>query len=209
MGRMGVHVTETLVTARHAAELLELFYPIHYRGTMALEDAMRGELTRKQAAILWLIRSAGAENGRRMRRKEIVARLQDWFDVSSPAITQAIRRMAQTPLGLVRMVEDSASAREKQVLLTPKGERFIATMAARGRTFLQEVAEQLSEDQLSLGIEFLRAGVAAFEQIHSRNSLNPKSSAEKRSSFASPLPHARPGNGYATSESFRNDRSQA
>lgn len=200
---MGADGTKTLVTAHHAAELLELFYPIHYRGTMALEDAMRGELTRKQAAILWLIRSAGAENGRRMRRKEIVVRLQDWFDVSSPAITQAVRRMAQAPLGLVRMVEDSASAREKQVLLTAKGERFIATMAARGQDFLQQVAEQLPEDQLSGGIEFLRAGVAAFERIHSRNSLNHKSPASKQGSSAPPLPRSRPGNGYyVTGQAF-------
>lgn len=40
-----------------AAELLELFYLVHYKGGMALEDAMRGgQLTRKQVAILWLIR---------------------------------------------------------------------------------------------------------------------------------------------------------
>jgi DNA-binding MarR family transcriptional regulator len=185
MGRLGANVTKTLVTARHAAELLELFYPIHYRGTMAVEDAMRGDLTRKQAAILWLIRSAGTDNGRCMRRKEIVIRLQDWFDVSSPAITQALRSMARAPLGLVRLVEDSASAREKQVLLTAKGERFIGTMAARGQAFLQQVAEQLSEDELSGGIEFLRAGVAAIEQIHSRNSLNHNTPASERSSFAS------------------------
>ncbi len=76
---------------RHAADLLELFYPVHYRSNMALEDAMRGVLSRKQAAILWLIRSAGSEQGQSMRRKEIVLRLQDWFDVSSPAITQALR----------------------------------------------------------------------------------------------------------------------
>jgi DNA-binding MarR family transcriptional regulator len=120
--------TRATATAQHATELLELFYPIHYQGTMAVEDAMRGELTRKQAAILWLIRSAGTENGRCIRRKEIVMRLQDWFDVSSPAITQALRRMARPPLGLVRLVEDSDSGREKRVLLTPKGERFISTM---------------------------------------------------------------------------------
>ena len=54
---------------QHAAELLELFYPIHYRGNMAVEDAMRGKLTRKEAAIIWLIRSAG-EEGSEMRRKE-------------------------------------------------------------------------------------------------------------------------------------------
>jgi DNA-binding MarR family transcriptional regulator len=173
MGRPGASGAKTLVAAHHAAELLELFYPIHYRGTMALEDAMRGKLTRKQAAILWLIRSAGTENGRCMRRKEIVVRLQDWFDVSSPAITQALRRMAR-PLGLVRLAEDPMSAREKQVFLTSKGERFIATMAAQGQVFLQQVTQQLPEDQLSRGIEFLRAGVAAFERIHRRNSLSQK-----------------------------------
>src|ERR1700739_3651129 len=65
--------------AQYPAALLELFYPIQYRGNMAVEDAMRGDLTRKQAAILWLIRSAGSDDGRSMRRKEIVSRLEDWF----------------------------------------------------------------------------------------------------------------------------------
>ena len=154
---------------RHAAELLELFYPIHYRGNMATEDAMRGELTRKQAAILWLIRSAGSENGRCLRRKEIVARLQDWFEVSSPAVTQALRSMARPPLGLVRLVEDVDSGREKRVFLTPKGERFLQTMVERGRDFLQKmVVAQLPEQLLSQGIKFLRAGVAAFERSHAR-----------------------------------------
>ncbi len=155
------------VVRRHAAELLELFYPIHYRGNMAAEDAMRGDLTRKQAAILWLIRSAGSEDGRCLRRKEIVVRLQDWFDVSSPAVTQALRSMARPPLGLVRLVEDVDSGREKRVFLTPKGERFLQTMVERGRDFLQKmVVEQLSEHQMSQGIKFLRAGVEAFERIH-------------------------------------------
>src|SRR5271163_1908832 len=94
---------------RQAADLLELFYPIHYRGNMTVEDAMRGELTRKQAAIMWLIRSVGSDRGRSMRRKDIVARLQDWFDVTSPAVTQALRQMASPPFGLVRLVEDANS----------------------------------------------------------------------------------------------------
>jgi DNA-binding MarR family transcriptional regulator len=162
--------SETSPAERYATALLELFYPIHYRGNMAVEDAMRGTLTRKQAAILWLIRSAGTDNGRCMRRKEILARLQDWFDVSSPAITQTLRAMARPPLGLVRLVEDPRSAREKRVLLTPKGERFLSTMVERGRDYLLKVAEQLPEDQLSGGVEFLRSGVAAFERIHAQSS---------------------------------------
>jgi DNA-binding MarR family transcriptional regulator len=152
---------------RYAAELLELFYPIHYRGNMAVEDAMRGKLTRKEAAIIWLIHSAG-EDGSEMRRKEIVARLQDWFDVSSPAVTKALRHMARPPLSLVRLVEDTESGREKRVRLTSQGQRFVLGMIARGQDFLQKVVEQLPDEQVRDGIEFLRAGVAAYEQVHAQ-----------------------------------------
>jgi DNA-binding MarR family transcriptional regulator len=159
---------------QYAAELLELFYPIHYRGNMAVEDAMRGKLTRKEAAIIWLIRSAG-EDGSEMRRKEIVARLQDWFDVSSPAVTKALRHMARPPLSLVRLVEDAASGREKRVRLTAHGQRFVLGMVTRGQDFLQKVVEQLPGEQVREGIEFLRAGVAAYERIHAeRPDLNGK-----------------------------------
>jgi DNA-binding MarR family transcriptional regulator len=152
----------------YAAELLELFYPIHYRGNMAVEDAMRGKLTRKEAAIMWLIRSVG-EDGMEMRRKDVVARLQDWFDVSSPAVTKALRRMARPPLGLVRLVEDAASGREKRVRLTPQGQRFVFGMITRGQDFLRRVVEQLPEQQVREGIAFLRAGVAAYERIHAES----------------------------------------
>jgi hypothetical protein len=78
-----------------AAKLLEFFYPIHYQGEMALEDALRGGiLTHKQAAILWLIRSEG-EQRRHMRRKDVERLLQNWFEVSSSAITKAICGMAR------------------------------------------------------------------------------------------------------------------
>ncbi|HEX4209083.1 MAG TPA: winged helix DNA-binding protein [Candidatus Binataceae bacterium] len=156
----------TTPAERQAADLLELFYPIHYRGNMAVEDAMRGDLTRKQAAIMWLIRSAGSDRGRSMRRKEIVARLQDWFDITSPAVTQALRQMANAPFGLVRLVEDAQSGREKRVILTAKGERFLAGMVERGRDFLRKLVEQLPENQVSGGVQFLRAAIAAYEHVH-------------------------------------------
>jgi DNA-binding MarR family transcriptional regulator len=158
---------------RHAADLLELFYPVHYRSNMRLEDAMRGELSRKQAAILWLIRSAGNDGGRSMRRKEIVQRLQDWFDVSSPAVTQALRRMAHPPMELVRLVEDADSAREKRVILTRRGEEFIGTMVERGRAYIRSLIRQLAEAQITGGIEFLRAAVAAVEHVHSNGARAP------------------------------------
>jgi DNA-binding MarR family transcriptional regulator len=189
---------------RHAEDMLELFYPVHYRGNRAVEEAMRGELSRQQAAILWLIRSAGNDGQNRpaagslssasaprlrrhssaphlqpgeaphggglsMRRKEIVQRLQDWFDVSSPAVTQALRRMARPPMNLVCLIEDAESAREKRVILTTKGQEYIRTMADRGHAFLQRVVQELPGDRVSGGIEFLRAAVAAVERVHSNS----------------------------------------
>jgi len=159
---------------QYAADLLELFYPIHYRGNMAVEDAMRGPLTRKEAAIIWLIRSAG-EGGLEMRRKQIVARLQNWFEVSSPAVTKALRHMTRPPLSLVRLVEDADSAREKRVRLTPQGQRFVLGMVARGRDFLRQVVEQIPEQQVREGIAYLRAGIAANERVHAESTnLNGK-----------------------------------
>src|SRR5262245_55962134 len=103
-----------------AAELQEFFYPIHYQIGMALEDALRGGmLTRKQSAILWMIRSAG-EDGRCMQRKEIVRLMQSWFEVTNSGISKAIRGMARPPLALVELTEDPHSAREKRISLTPK-----------------------------------------------------------------------------------------
>ncbi len=161
-------------TEQYAAALLELFYPIHYRGNMAVEDAMRGPLTRKEAAIIWLIRSAG-EGGLEMRRKQIVARLQNWFEVSSPAVTKALRHMMRPPLSLVRLVEDADSAREKRVRLTPQGQRFVLGMVARGRDFLRQVVEQIPEQQVREGIVYLRAGIAANERVHAESTtLNGK-----------------------------------
>ena len=155
----------------HAADLLELLYFVHDRGISAIADVMRGQLTRTQAGILWLIRSEG-DHARSMLRKDIAQRLHIWFDLSSPAITNALQVMARPPLGLVRLVESVDSGREKRVFLTRKGERLLFTMAARGRGFVQELiedlAEHLSEEKIIDGIEFLRLGVAAFGRIYPR-----------------------------------------
>ena len=146
-----------------AAVLLEFFYPFHYKGGMALEDALRcGQLSRKQVAILWLIRSEG-EQGKRMRRKEIERSIQTWFEVSSSAITKALLSMARPPLSLVQIVEDAQSAREKQVRLTAKGERFLATMVAAGQRFEQQIVDQLTPEEIHSGIHFLQRAMAALE----------------------------------------------
>jgi DNA-binding MarR family transcriptional regulator len=152
-----------------AAVLLDFFYPFHYKGGMALEDALRcGQLSRKQVAILWLIRAEG-EHGKRMRRKDIERSIQTWFEVSSSAITKALRGMARPPLSLVQIVEDAQSAREKQVRVTAKGERFLGTMVAEGQKFLQKILDQLTPEEVSSGIHFLERSIAAQEHILSQS----------------------------------------
>ncbi len=176
----------SLSTDGHAAEFLELFYPVYYRAYRALEDAIRGKLSRKQAAILWLIRSAG-EEGRGMRRKEIVLRLQDWFDVSSPAITQTLRKMSRPPMSLVRMVEDANSGREKRVFLTPRGERMLTTMADGGLDFLRIWAAELPEELLACGVHFLRESVVAFERITAKKNGTPAQAPRPKPSSPHPI----------------------
>ncbi len=153
----------------HAAELLELIYFVYDKGISALGDVMRAELTRTQSGILWLIRAEG-EHGRSLPRKQIAQRLHDWFELSSPAITSALQSMARPPLGLVRLIESADSGREKRVLLTAKGERFVLAMTARGRQVVQELIgdlrHHLSEAQILAGVDFLRLAVAFFQRIH-------------------------------------------
>jgi DNA-binding MarR family transcriptional regulator len=149
-----------------AAELQEFFYPIHYQIGMALEDALRGGLlTRKQSAILWMIRSAG-EDGRRMRRKDIVRSMQSWFEVTNSGLSKAIRGMARPPLALVEITEDPRSAREKLITLTAEGTRFVVAMASRGEIFLQDIVQHLPPAVTRGGIEYLRQLIDAFN--HSR-----------------------------------------
>ncbi len=137
-------------------ELIEFFYPIHYKVGMALEDSLRlGKLTRKQVAILWLIRSEGAQ-GRQIQRKRIEQLLSGWFEISGSAITKSLRAMARPPLGLIQMAEDPRSGREKQVWLTPKGERFVQQMVARGCQFVSGLAQNFSAEEIREVIVFFR-----------------------------------------------------
>ena len=137
-----------------AHQFLELYYPIHYKAGIGVEDALRGEqLSRHQTAILWLIHSEGLD-GRRMNRKAIAKALGNWFEISNAAITKALRAMAQSPLDLVKQEEDPDSGREKVVSLTPKGERFLAGMIDRGTAYVQQIVDGLSDDQIVNGIDF-------------------------------------------------------
>lgn len=153
----------------NAAELLEILYFVHDKGISAIGATMRGQLTRTQAAILWLIRSEG-ENSRNMLRKEVAKRLHNWFDLGNPAITTSLQALSEPPLRLVRLVCNAHSGREKRVLLTAKGDRFVASMAERGqrlvRELMSELEESLSEDEIASGLDFLRASVSFFQKIY-------------------------------------------
>jgi DNA-binding MarR family transcriptional regulator len=176
-----------------AAELQEFFYPIHYQIGMALEDALRGGLlTRKQSAILWMIRSAG-EGGRCMRRKDIVWSMQSWFEVTNSGLSKAIRGMARPPLALVEIAEDPRSAREKLITLTPKGEQFVAAMAARGEVFLQNILQHLPADVTRGGIEYFQQLTAAFNQSRAERGKRSRHENKKSNVLSlpprAPLPH--------------------
>ena len=150
-------------TERRVTELLELFYPVHYKTGIAFEDAMRdGKLTRKQTAIMWLIHSEGSA-GRQMSRKAIERSLQTWFEVSSSAITKALRGMSRAPLSLLKIIEDPDSAREKQVLLTAKGEKFLDFMVAEGRRWIRGMVDKLTPAEVDGGIVYLRKATNAIE----------------------------------------------
>ena len=163
---MSTTIPKARIIKPTARDFLEFFYPVHYKLGMSLEDALRsGQLSRNQVAILWLIRSEG-EQGHRMRRKDIEQLITTWFEASSSVITKALRGMARPPLSLVQIVEDPHSGREKQVLLTPKGEQFLTTMVREGQTFLTEIVEQLTEEELLTGIHFLRQVTIALDRRH-------------------------------------------
>jgi DNA-binding MarR family transcriptional regulator len=148
---------------------LELFYSVHYRTAIAFEDAMRGgQLTRTQTAILWLIHFEG-EQGCRMQRKAIERLLHAWFELTSSAITKALRGMSRPPLSLLKIGEDPKSAREKQIWLTPNGEKFLQAMVAKGRKLVRRIEEQLTEKEVDAGIRYLRKSIAVFERLqHNR-----------------------------------------
>ena len=141
--------------SKAARDFLELFYPVHYKTGIGIEDALRGgRLTRHQVAILWLIRSEG-EGGRRIARKEIERSITRWYEIGNSAISKALRVLARPPFGLVDIVENPLSARERYVLLTPAGEQQIAWMVEQGQRFVQRMVDLLSADEAAQGVHFL------------------------------------------------------
>lgn len=157
-------------------EFLELFFPIHYVVGMVVEDAFRrGVLTRQQAIILWIIRSKGGKKGT-MNRKVIEQDMADWYDITSSAISKAIRSLSKPPLKLVTILEDPESGREKVVALTPKGERFIDQMYEDASALIKLATDQMTADEVDMGIHMFKR---ISEIFASTPELSPRSRSRK------------------------------
>jgi DNA-binding MarR family transcriptional regulator len=147
-----------------AAALVDLFLPIHYRIGVGFEEALRcGRLSRKQVAILWLMRAEGGPEGS-MRRKDIERLLASWFETSSSTITRSLAALARAPLKLVRVTGDRDSGREKRVTLTAKGEQFLLSMTAEGRTFTQKLLDGMPQPEIREMVRLMQKAITVFER---------------------------------------------
>jgi DNA-binding PadR family transcriptional regulator len=138
------------------AELLRFYYPMHYRIGIDLETLMgQRRISRKQAAILWLIHSRADAEGW-LRRKAIEERLSAWFEISNSSVSNLLRELTRPPLSLVQQVESPTSGREKLVRLTDDGAAFVEGMIAESVGYLGQHLQHLTQEQLDWGIKFFK-----------------------------------------------------
>lgn len=155
--------TERLEREDLVATLLSLFLPIHYRIGVGFEETLRcGQLSRKQVAILWLMRAEGGPDGS-MRRKDIERLLALWFETSSSTITRSLAALARAPLKLVRVVGDRDSGREKRVVLTEKGNTFLATMTAEGSKFAQKLLDGMPQQEIREMVQLMQKAIGVLD----------------------------------------------
>ncbi len=141
--------------AHQVGQLLSFYYPMHYRIGMELESVMgQGRVSRKQAAMLWLIHSRADRQGW-IRRKAIETRLSTWFEMSNSNVSKLLRDLARPPLSLVELAESPSSGREKVVRLTKAGEEFVSGMIEASIGYLSRQLTHVSEQELWWGIGFL------------------------------------------------------
>ena len=164
-----------------ATALMSLFLPIHYRIGVGFEETLRcGQLSRKQVAILWLMRAEGGPEGS-MRRKDIERLLASWFETSSSTITRSLAALERAPLKLVRVLGDRDSGREKRVILTTKGEQFLSSMAAEGRIFTQKLLDGMPQQEIQEMVHLMQKAIAVFEQDKAGSSSTTSKSANRKS----------------------------
>ncbi|MCP5172313.1 MAG: winged helix DNA-binding protein [Porticoccaceae bacterium] len=136
-------------------DLLGFFYPIHYRIGMELERrTCQQQLSRQQAAIIWLIESEAGLHGW-MRRKLIEQTLKDWFESRNSHVTQLLRELSEPPLSLVAQKANPDSGREKLVSLTDAGRAYFESMVNAGLDYFSELLPHLGDEELKEGMKFL------------------------------------------------------
>ncbi|TAK51428.1 MAG: hypothetical protein EPO25_16745 [Gammaproteobacteria bacterium] len=144
---------------------LDLYYPFHYKVGFAIERVLRGpQLTQQQAIILWIIHSEG-EQGRSMRRKDVEQRITSWFDVTSSAISKALRSMARPSMPFLEISEDPRSGREKRLYLTDAGQAHIRDMIKRTQSLIMAIVDRLTDQEIDAGLLFLRRVSEVMEEM--------------------------------------------
>jgi DNA-binding MarR family transcriptional regulator len=147
---------EAAITRKNAPpNFLKLFYPYHYSVGNAVEKHLSGGvLDRHETVILWLIHSKG-EGGATLPRKVIERLIGEWYELSSPAISKALRRMAKSPRRLVDIGESETSGRERTVTLTPEGRALVQQMITNAAGFIRRIVDHLSDEQIHAGMDFM------------------------------------------------------
>ncbi len=140
-----VRSVEPVKRSEAAQRLLELLYRVHYVVGMKVQDTLRTDetLDRHQIAVMWIIRSEGIE-GRSIPRKYVEKQLTSWYDISSSAISKAIRALASPGINLLTITEHPRSGREKLIELTPAGNQFMQQMTRNGSAMCDWFLENMS-----------------------------------------------------------------
>jgi DNA-binding MarR family transcriptional regulator len=151
---------------------LDLFYPFHYRVGFTIEQALRGnQLSQHQTIILWIIHSEG-EQGTLIPRKKIEARMTSWFDITSSAISKALRSLARADMPCLEITEDPHSARERLVALTPAGQQLVEQMMARSERLIARIVEHLDDKEIRAGLHFLERVSEIVPRLENREELD-------------------------------------
>lgn len=156
-------------TPDNAPELfLDFFYPIHYSIGMKVEAGLMacGKLDRNQTVIMWILRSELARSGSNsLQRKEIVARMTNWYDITSSSVSKALRALAKEPLGFIELSEDPNSGREKIVKITPSGEAHCKQMIASACEVIRKLTDNFTTQENQMGVFMFKRMDEEFSKI--------------------------------------------
>ncbi|MDH0639351.1 MarR family winged helix-turn-helix transcriptional regulator [Pseudomonas sp. GD03721] len=143
------------------APILGFFYSIHYQFGMALERAMcQDQLSRQQAAILWIVHSEAGNDGW-VRRRAIELALKSWFECSNSRVSKLLKELSSSPLPLIRQEASPGSKREKIVSLTQGGKDLLGNMQQAGRDFFASYFAHMWQEEMHWGHQFLSMAFAA------------------------------------------------